>query len=394
MSIPRDLRTDIPGHGRAKINAAYSYGGRQARAQDDRAACWGCGSTTSSGSLRRLPRRDRPPRLRLQRRRPPLLPLEPRPPAVAAVRRDQRQGRLPEALRAEGARLRALPPHGLRPRARGAPAAVHLGRPQPGRRRQPLPQPHAAPADLRPRTCRPTSARRRASCGLLKLVAESSGKPLQPVRLQVVRRDRRLGRRRGHAERDPGGGAALPGRPGQPEGDRDAPHAPAGPSARAAPAGPPRPVPSGLYVNGGPGRGRSRPGSRSSCGTRLPVYYPTAHDELGELPGPDSRSYSIRDRSGKPHKAYRIVAYEGHVGQYYGVQGTTWQSPPILDDPLRDADGARPQATSCTTTATACASSPGGPASACVLGRRTRCCAHLSNKQMLAIARSLTRVGS
>jgi LCP family protein required for cell wall assembly len=66
---------------------------------------------------------------------------------------------------------------------------------------------------------------------------------------------------------------------------------------------------------------------------RLPVYYPTLMSSTGSYRVMDSRAYDIVDRSKKRHRAYRIVAYEGRIGQYYGVQGTDWRSPPILDDP-------------------------------------------------------------
>ena len=33
------------------------------------------------------------------------------------------------------------------------------------------------------------------------------------------------------------------------------------------------------------------------------------------------------------HRAYRLVLATGRVGEYYGVQGTTWRDPPILGDP-------------------------------------------------------------
>jgi len=47
-----------------------------------------------------------------------------------------------------------------------------------------------------------------------------------------------------------------------------------------------------------------------------------------------ARTYSIRDRSGKLHRAYRVVLVENQLeGQYYGIQGTTWRDPPILSDP-------------------------------------------------------------
>ena len=41
----------------------------------------------------------------------------------------------------------------------------------------------------------------------------------------------------------------------------------------------------------------------------------------------DSRAYDIVDRASKRHRAYRIVAYDGRIGQYYGIQGTDWRSP-------------------------------------------------------------------
>jgi polyisoprenyl-teichoic acid--peptidoglycan teichoic acid transferase len=66
---------------------------------------------------------------------------------------------------------------------------------------------------------------------------------------------------------------------------------------------------------------------------RLPVYYPTLMSATGSYRVNDSRAYDIVDRAGKHHRAYRIVAYEGRIGQYYGIQGTDWRSPPILDNP-------------------------------------------------------------
>ncbi len=50
---------------------------------------------------------------------------------------------------------------------------------------------------------------------------------------------------------------------------------------------------------------------------------------------PNARSpriYTIRDRDDKKHRAYRLVVSENPVlGQYYGIQGTNWMNPPILD---------------------------------------------------------------
>ena len=73
-----------------------------------------------------------------------------------------------------------------------------------------------------------------------------------------------------------------------------------------------------------------------------------------------------------PYRRYRIVVYAGDIGQYYGVQGTTWRSPPILDNPTRDAHASTAASTSCSTTAAGCGSSPGGRRGPST-GSRTRC---------------------
>ena len=65
----------------------------------------------------------------------------------------------------------------------------------------------------------------------------------------------------------------------------------------------------------------------------LPVYYPRLVAASGRYRSDYARAYTIADRGGNRHRAYRIVAFQGTIGQYYGVEGTTWRSPPILDDP-------------------------------------------------------------
>jgi LCP family protein required for cell wall assembly len=67
--------------------------------------------------------------------------------------------------------------------------------------------------------------------------------------------------------------------------------------------------------------------------SRLPVYYPGLMSTGGRYRSDHARAYDIADRSGRRHRAYRIVAFQGSIGQYYGIQGTTWKSPPMLDDP-------------------------------------------------------------
>jgi LCP family protein required for cell wall assembly len=65
----------------------------------------------------------------------------------------------------------------------------------------------------------------------------------------------------------------------------------------------------------------------------LPVYFPKAIVGRGGYVKESPRLYDIYDRSRHRYRAYRIVLSEGDNGQYYGVQGMTWKAPPILDNP-------------------------------------------------------------
>jgi LCP family protein required for cell wall assembly len=64
----------------------------------------------------------------------------------------------------------------------------------------------------------------------------------------------------------------------------------------------------------------------------LPVYFPKARLARGTYVKDSPRSYEIFDRNHKRYRAYRIVLYAGDIGQYYGVQGTTWKAAPILEN--------------------------------------------------------------
>ncbi len=71
------------------------------------------------------------------------------------------------------------------------------------------------------------------------------------------------------------------------------------------------------------------------AGLGLQVLYPNARlarRGAGYATSGSPRSYEIVDRDSKRHRAYRIVLYAGEVGEYYGVQGTTWKDAPILDN--------------------------------------------------------------
>ena len=72
----------------------------------------------------------------------------------------------------------------------------------------------------------------------------------------------------------------------------------------------------------------------AGAGGSLPVLYPTLR--LGGSVYIDTpRVYKIRGEDGKRYGAYRMVLRRSlaAVGEYYGVQGLTWKDPPILRDP-------------------------------------------------------------
>jgi LCP family protein required for cell wall assembly len=123
----------------------------------------------------------------------------------------------------------------------------------------------------------------------------------------------------------------------------------------------------------------------------FPTYYPRARLSRGHYLYGRPNVYDIFDRAHRRYRAYRIVVNTGRQGQYYGVQGTNWKSPPILDNPSAKtrmrgrtyqlfADGNRLALVAWRT--------PNAVYWVSNTLSRT-----LTNPQMLAIARSLTRVG-
>jgi LCP family protein required for cell wall assembly len=131
---------------------------------------------------------------------------------------------------------------------------------------------------------------------------------------------------------------------------------------------------------------------------RFPLYFAKAITTTGRYPAdtpesPEPRGYIIRDRAGKRHQAYRIVVIQNELeGQYYGIQGTTWKTPPILDG---DSDKVRMRGRTYelhydgTRLRTVAWRTPKA-----VYWVSNTLSLSLSNKQMRGIARSLTRVGS
>jgi LCP family protein required for cell wall assembly len=65
----------------------------------------------------------------------------------------------------------------------------------------------------------------------------------------------------------------------------------------------------------------------------FPFRFPGLLTRRGVYVGEKPRTYHIRDELGRLHDAYRLVVSNQMFGEYYGIQGTTWRAPPILDDP-------------------------------------------------------------
>jgi polyisoprenyl-teichoic acid--peptidoglycan teichoic acid transferase len=71
---------------------------------------------------------------------------------------------------------------------------------------------------------------------------------------------------------------------------------------------------------------------QQGAGGRLPVFFPTKRTRGSLYAGPP-RVYKIKGPHRKRYGAYRLVIKRGLVGEYYGLQGTTWKDPPILASP-------------------------------------------------------------
>mgnify|MGYP001075122948 CR=1 FL=1 len=70
-----------------------------------------------------------------------------------------------------------------------------------------------------------------------------------------------------------------------------------------------------------------------ALGARIPIFYPRKRVRGSAFAGTEPRVYGIRAPDGKVYNSYRMVIHTGELGQYYGLQGTAWKNPPILEDP-------------------------------------------------------------
>ena len=62
----------------------------------------------------------------------------------------------------------------------------------------------------------------------------------------------------------------------------------------------------------------------------FPVYYPRKLTKGSSFAEDTPRTYTITSTNGKRYRAYKMVFFTGYIGEYYGLQGTSWRDPPIL----------------------------------------------------------------
>ena len=81
------------------------------------------------------------------------------------------------------------------------------------------------------------------------------------------------------------------------------------------------------------GAGRDQAAQAAAAGARIPIFYPRQRLR-GAIFKDAPRVYAIRDPEGKVHNSYRMVLQRGGVvPEYHGLQGTAWKDPPILQNP-------------------------------------------------------------
>ena len=85
----------------------------------------------------------------------------------------------------------------------------------------------------------------------------------------------------------------------------------------------------GLEDASGFGQDQALQAVEAGAGTTLPALYPVLRTQGSVYAGPP-RVYKMRGTDKRTYGAYRMVLQTGKVGEYYGLQGTTWRDPPIL----------------------------------------------------------------
>jgi LCP family protein required for cell wall assembly len=65
----------------------------------------------------------------------------------------------------------------------------------------------------------------------------------------------------------------------------------------------------------------------------FPVYYPRKLVKGSSYAEDAPRTYTITALNDRRYRAYKMVVFTGFIGEYYGLQGTSWRDPPILAHP-------------------------------------------------------------
>jgi LCP family protein required for cell wall assembly len=88
-----------------------------------------------------------------------------------------------------------------------------------------------------------------------------------------------------------------------------------------------------LYDASGTGKDQALQTVQAGAGGSLPVFYPTLLLNSSQFQAPP-RVYKLMGADKKRYGAFRMVVRRTNAfGEYYGLQGTTWRDPPILDNP-------------------------------------------------------------
>jgi polyisoprenyl-teichoic acid--peptidoglycan teichoic acid transferase len=127
----------------------------------------------------------------------------------------------------------------------------------------------------------------------------------------------------------------------------------------------------------------------------FPVYYPKLIRRGGRFYDGFSsdapRTYDLFDTDKRRHRAYRMTIEAPGIGEYYGIQGTDWMDPPVIANPsevrrtggrelMLFRDGSRLRMVAWRT-------------DRAVYWVSNTLLRSLTNRQMIGIARSLTRIG-
>ncbi len=116
------------------------------------------------------------------------------------------------------------------------------------------------------------------------------------------------------------------------------PRAPTGPSGGGKKGGKPKPKPAPVPLIDASAAGRQFAQAADSH-LRFPVYYPTKIAPGSTIDDESRPSYNIVSPDGsRKYEAYKMVITRPSptvVTEYYGVEGTQWTDPPILDNPTQ-----------------------------------------------------------